>query len=210
MPRINQTSQETKSDLEIHNIIILDRSGSMSGSKWEAAKKGVELDYENCKKEGFKSYTFVQFDYPGRDIVQYCDFKSPLKFSSPNGMTALYDSIGNTLTSAFARLTGKVLVKIFTDGEENASVKYHAEQIKELIKEAESKGYTVTFVGTEQDALAVNRSLNIDMSNIAVHDNTGEGVRGVFESYAVSTSAYTKTIREGGEATRGFFSKTIK
>jgi len=213
MPRINQTqqvSQELETNVEIHNITILDRSGSMGVTKWEAAKKGVQMDYENCKKERFKSYTFIQFDNSGHDIVQVLNFNNdePV-FLNPRGLTALYDAVGNALVRAFRELTGKVLVKIFTDGGENDSEKFTASQIKALIKEAESKGYTVTFVGTEHDVEVIQNTLHIDATNTITHDNTGEGVQDVFKSYAQATSEYTKSVRLGEDVTHGFF-KSIK
>lgn len=213
MPRINQTTNPVviPGDVEIHNLTILDRSGSMGGAKWNAAVKGVKLDYENCKKEGFKSYTFIQFDYPGSDIVQVLNFgKEELKFAYANGMTALYDAVGNALTNAFKTLTGKVLVKIFTDGGENASIKFKANQVRDLIKEAETKGYTITFVGTEHDVLDIQDKFQIDATNTISHNNTGEGVAMIFNTYAEATSEYTKNIKQGKSVTRGFFSKTIK
>lgn len=196
------------SSVELHNITILDRSGSMQ-AKWNAACQGVKEDYENCKKEGFKSYTFIQFDYPGKDVVQVSDFSKNLTFEYPNGMTALYDAVGSALIEAMSTLTGKVLVKIFTDGEENASVKFKAGHVAELIKQAEAKGYTITFVGTEPDLMLVNQNLGIDMSNMLKHDNTAESVSRGFKMSAEATSLYTKSIARGEDVRTGFY-KSIK
>lgn len=196
--------QLQSNNVELHNITVLDRSGSMQ-AKWNAACQGVKEDYENCKKEGFKSYTFIQFDYPQKDIVQVSDFKNGLEFEQPRGNTALYDAVGNSLTKAMKTLTGKVLVKIFTDGGENASVKFTASQVAELIKQAESKGYTITFVGTEPDLMLVNRNLGIDMSNMLKHDNTAESVSKGFKMSAEATSTYTKNISKGIDVTTGFY-----
>lgn len=208
MPRINPVTPTTVStNVGIHNIVILDRSGSMQGEKYNAAVEGIKMDYETCKKEGFKSYTFAQFD-DTYDCKTY-DFTKKLTFLRPSGYTALYDAVYNTLTDIVIPEGDKVLVKIFTDGEENSS-RRSASEVQKLIKACEAKGYTITFVGTKRDVQVIQSKLSIDASNTAVHDNTGAGVREVFRSSAQATSLYTKSIANGEEVTRGFFTKTIK
>lgn len=206
MPRINQTTPPP-TVVGIHNIVILDRSGSMRGEKYRAAVEGIKMDYDTCKKEGFKSYTFAQFD-DTYDCKTY-DFTQELEFLLPKGWTALYDAIYNTLTNTIIPEGDKVLVKIFTDGEENHSCK-SAFEVQQLIKSCEAKGYTITFVGTRHDVLVIQNALSIDASNTAIHDNTGAGVQEVFRVSAQATSLYTKSIANGEEVTKGFFTKTIK
>ncbi len=206
MPRINQ-STPILTTVGIHNIVILDRSGSMKGEKYYAAVEGIKMDYETCKREGFKSYTFAQFD-DTYDCKTY-DFTKELMFLLPEGWTALYDAIYNTLTDTIIPEGDKVLVKIFTDGEENHS-RRSAKEVQQLIKNCEAKGYTITFVGTKHDVRVIQQTLSIDASNTAIHDNTGAGVQKVFRSSAQATSEYTKSISRGEDVTKGFFTKTIK
>jgi uncharacterized protein YegL len=207
MPRINPVTPVVSTTVGIHNIVILDRSGSMQGEKYHAAVEGIKMDYETCKKEGFKSYTFAQFD-DTYDCKTY-DFTKELMFLLPKGWTALYDAIYNTLTDTVVPEGDKVLVKIFTDGEENHSSR-SASEVQKLIKSCEAKGYTITFVGTKHDVRVIQSKLSIDASNTAVHDNTGAGVQEVFRSYSQATALYTKSIANGEDTTRGFFTKTIK
>lgn len=206
MPRISQ-STSTLVSVGIHNIVILDRSGSMQGEKYHAAVEGIKMDYETCKKEGFHSYTFAQFD-DTYDCKSY-DFIAELVFLRPSGYTALYDAIYNTLTNTVIPVGDKVLVKIFTDGGENSS-RRGAKEVQQLIKACEAKGYTITFVGTKHDVQVIQQALSIDASNTAIHDNTGAGVQEVFRSSAQATSEYTKSISLGEDVSRGFFTKTIK
>merc|ERR1712226_1553278 len=74
----------------------------------------------------------------------------------PNGMTALLDAIGCTL-EAYGEEMFNTLV-ILTDGEENSSKLYTNSQIKEVIEE---KKWEVEYLGANQDAFSVGRSMGI-------------------------------------------------
>jgi hypothetical protein len=200
---------------DVHNVTILDGSGSMSGSKYDNACKGILLDFNTCKNEGFKSFTFVEFN-SANSITTHC-FMSPfdvkLKFNGPNGGTPLYQTIGQTLERLLKEVSkeDKVLVKVFTDGEHNEYYgKYSTvEELKPLIVTCESKGYTITFIGTAQDTNRIVRNLGLDASNTLVHDNTGEGVKMSFQTQAFATTQYRKSLEEGEDVSRGFYSKVL-
>lgn len=94
-------------------------------------------------------------------------------------------------------------------GEENSSTgKYKdGRKLKELITECESKGFTVTFVGTEGDVFNVVRELGIHMSNTHSHLNTPESIS---SSYMMRTSSmvnYTANVASGQSVNKGFFQK---
>ena len=81
----------------------------------------------------------------------------PLTFV-PRGSTALYDAIGKVLKMD---LTGDVMVAILTDGEENASTKYTADHIRDLI---EMKPWTFVYIGANQDVILNSSRLGIRKS----------------------------------------------
>jgi len=101
-----------------------------------------------------------------------------------------------------------VLVKIFTDGENNWKRSLEANAI-EAIKTLQQQGITVTFVGTKEDVSRIQRTFGIDESNTLVHDNTGKGVQEAFEKTRGATQAYTKNVVAGNDVSRGFY-KNIK
>lgn len=191
----------------LHKVVILDGSGSMQGDKYNAAEQGVKLDYEACKKE-FNDYLLVEFSNYCSSVLY--NFTNPLKFKPYYGGTALYDTIVNVFSSILAGTPEdhKVLVQIFTDGEDLHSTT-PARVAKEWVEKFNSKGWTVTFVGTERDVEFIQKKLSIDSTNTLVHDNTAKGVAQSFEVYRGATSTYTKAIKQGKEVTRGFF-KSIK
>lgn len=199
----------------IHNVAILDGSGSMAGTKYNNACKGIKLDFETCKNEGFKSFTFVEFNSE-RSITTHCfmrPFDVELKFNGACGGTPLYQTIGQTLERLLKEVPkrDKVLVKVFTDGEHNEHYGKYAtvEELKPLIATCESKGYTITFIGTAQDTNKIVKNLGLDISNTLVHDNTGEGVKMSFQTQATATTQYRKSLEKGEDVSVGFYSKVL-
>lgn len=198
----------------IHNVYIIDRSGSMAGAKLSNAIAGVNLEVSKLKEDNEANYTQTIVDFG--DDVKTVIYKVPIAdcgryFTHTNGMTALYQAIGETLSKLRSdnKEGEKVLVKIFTDGGENSSrgTFAHAKDVAELIKQCESEGFTVTFVGTSFDVDSVIDKLKIDASNTLVHDNTAESVQ---RSFLVSTSAtmdYVSNVRARKSVTKGFYKK---
>lgn len=212
------TVQQTIGTPDVHNVTILDGSGSMSGPKYDNACAGIKLDFETCKNEGFKSFTFVEFnDDSPVEITTHCFMESfdnvKLKFNGADSGTPLYYTVGQTLERLLKEVpkTDKVLVKIFTDGKNTKhDGKYCTpEELSPLIATCESRGFTITFIGTKQDTFDIIRNLKIDVSNTLVHDNTGKGVKRSFQTQASATTQYRKSLEEGDDVSRGFYSKVL-
>lgn len=198
----------------IHNVHILDASGSMRGSKLKGAIEGINTEIETLKADTEINYTQTFVHFSGSYDIQTDHMITPInKVSRVNlrdrGMTALNDAIGQTLTSLQKVVSpkDKVLVKIFTDGGENDSKKFKESQIKEMIKDLNSKNYTITFVGTAYDVDAAVDLYNIDKTNTLVHDNTGAGMRSAFASSTEATAVYAKKVIKGEDVQKGFYKK---
>jgi len=187
---------------KLHKVVILDGSGSMQGDKYNNAELGVRQDYEACKKE-FADYLLIEFS--NRYTSKLYDFTGALTFNPEYGGTALYDTIIKVFDSlSHIPDDEKVLVQIFTDGEDLHSI--HASHVaKARIDKFNAKGWTVTFVGTEKDVKLVQKKLGIDSTNTLVHDNTAKGVTRSFETFMEAQSTYTKNISKGVDVTSGFF-----
>lgn len=220
--RVDNTTVQPQSQTDVpdvHNVTILDGSGSMSGSKYDNACAGIKLDFDTCKNEGFKSFTFVEFnDDSPVEITTHCFMESfdnvRLKFNGARSGTPLYYTVYTTLERLLKEVPkgDKVLVKVFTDGLDTMygrKPKSKIEELRPLIATCESKGFTITFIGTKNDTAFIVNNLGLDISNTLVHDNTGEGVKMSFQTQATATTQYRKSLEEGEDVSRGFYSKVL-
>jgi hypothetical protein len=91
----------------------------------------------------------------------------------PNGSTALYDAIGETVSrlerdlrsDSLSKNTTHVLV-ILTDGYENASETYNLVKIRNMISRLEETGkWTFSFIGATLDAVEIAESMAIKRQN---------------------------------------------
>lgn len=193
---------------KIHKVVILDCSGSMQGEKYNAAEQGVREDYKLCQDQGFADYLLVEFS--SNYTEKYYKNWEPITFNPKFNSTALYSTIVGVLTKVSNQYSKdeKVLVQIFTDGQDTDSSRYRGDAAK-IIKECNERGWTVTFVGTQYDVHFIQLNLNIDSTNTLVHDNTPEGMKMSFETYRGATANYSKNVSRGLDVTTGFF-KDIK
>lgn len=199
----------------VHIINILDSSGSMGhnkNSKWSSAVRGVNAEIAALKKDNSVNYlyTLVVFGRSHRIIfdkvpianVEYTDTWRSTR------STSLYDTIGKILSKYFTN--DSVLVKIFTDGEENSSRTWNSDSVQSLISEKEAQNFTITFVGTDKDVKYIVRNLKIAEGNTLVHDNTAKGVKAAFEVSNDATVQYSKGISRGDfTKTTSFYVKSI-
>lgn len=165
-------------------VIVLDRSGSMDKIRQDM-KGGLNRFLEEQKKEpGECQVTLVQFDNEYEVVHAGVALKDvPPVELVPRGMTALRDALGRTINSVGERLEempeeqrpGKVVFLIITDGLENASREFSAEQVREMI-ERQQRDYSWLFVylGANQDAFAVGQDLGVQQSR--GYTATGAGV----------------------------------
>ena len=189
----------------IHIVHILDRSGSMDGysgsSKIASALQGINTEVTELKKDTSVNYLFSLVDF-GDYTINKTYWQRPIAEVGhinirANGGTPLYQAIGETL-EGFPQ-THPVLVKVFTDGGENASRgKYNtAFAVKTLLTSLKDKDFTVTFVGTESDVATIQKTLEIAEGNTLVHDNTAEGVMRSFNKSMGATMSYASNVVEG-------------
>lgn len=216
----------------IHNVHILDASGSMGGGKYTNALKGInsEIMAMRSNSEGM-TQTIIEFTsghtHQSKLTTHY--FMTPAENctaivgSGANGGTPLYQTVGETIEKLLIHVkpTDKVLVKIFTDGEENESKgKYvntgtrwapKSEELTRIIKMAEDNhNFTITFMGTKGDVENMISNIGLIGSNTLVHDNTEFGVQNSYMTSTVSTMKYRKDVSRGvsqDELKKGFFKK---
>lgn len=184
-------------------IFILDRSGSMSRLTKDTIG-GYNSYIENQKKEnGEALITTVLFDNEYEILhngVNINDIK-PLtdKEYFARGTTALLDAIGKTISDVGARLNNtpedekpeKVIMIITTDGQENASIEYSKQQIKEMIEEQTNKyNWQFIFLGANIDAVSEAESIGIRGKFASNYGWSSQGVETSFATLDCLTTKY--------------------
>lgn len=159
--------------VKVHNLIILDESGSMM-SIYKPALDGVNETLQTIRgaqeehPEQDHFVTLVTFD-TGHFNQIYCD-QPALKCVDilsdqyrPNGGTPLYDAMGRSINELRSKVAKEdvVLVTIITDGYENASREYTGKAIKSLVEAMRAEGWVFTYIGANQDVEAVAESMAI-------------------------------------------------
>lgn len=168
--------------------IILDESGSM-------------FDHTKDTIGSLKQFHKTQQDVSHVDskfVVNTFNNKVETRFSGtigtdlvfnyrPEGSTALYDAIGQTITNTLnylAKADNKpkdVYLIILTDGEENTSRSYSGETIKKMIETQKAADWKFIFLAANQDAMFSGNKLGIE--------------RGACLSYAQNKNATPNAFR---------------
>jgi hypothetical protein len=151
---------------------VLDESGSMERIAQSARDGFNEYLQEQIKGEGQTWWTLTTFTsrawtrfavIPGEEVRPLGDDYSP------NGMTALYDAVGDSVTKTQAFLESleaddrpeDIIVVILTDGMENASRRWDLGAVGRLIADAEDDGWQFVFLGANLDSRAVARDMGV-------------------------------------------------
>ena len=202
---------------QVHNLIILDESGSMGSIKKTIIEgfneivqtvKGIEKEFP--EQEHFIS--LVTFNGLGQKLLHFIDPVSRLeqiddKRYQPDASTPLYDAMGFSfakLRQVVDNLTDyNVLVTILTDGEENASTEYTGKAIKKLIEELKLNHWTFTYIGTDHDVEKFAASISI--TNPLVFNKNEADMKAMFVKEQSSRRNYSEKIREKKDTGDDFY-----
>jgi len=195
----------------MHNLIIMDESGSMNSIRLQAISGANETlmtirQAQEQMPQMKQMLTFVTFSSCGhgqdiRTIFQDLPITMVRDLTMqdyvPKGCTPLYDAMGTSL----ARLQTEVgndeyaLVTIITDGLENASHEYSGKAIKDIVSLLREKGWTFAYIGANQDAVEVARDLSID--NALNYDATPQGTKVMSQRLCASSMHYYRARSDG-------------
>ena len=203
----------------IHDVYILDASGSMGRLSYadNKASNALRGTIENLQASALNSEvitlnTVCIFSYGYKINLPYVASSDlpeqyVLRDNWYSGMTALYDAIGFTMNTLREKVRDgeSVNIKIFTDGCENDSTVYNAAQISTLIKEAESKGWTIAFIGTKEDVKNVQIKLAVKASNSLVYDGSAKGFQKTMSTTRGAMASYQDKVVKGEDTTLGFY-----
>jgi len=198
---------------DVHLVMVLDRSGSMQ-DKWPDTVGGFKRLLEDQLATGEKLgartlVTFTHFDTVYEVVKRHAQvdmttYATILDGVYPRGMTALFDAVGQTITSvdeyqATADAPAKVVFVILTDGEENSSHEYTGDQVKALIQG--HKDWEFIYIGAGESAYTGAKALAVPITSTisgatsgvamaATYDSLISNVRG-YRAGKVTTTAWT-------------------
>lgn len=181
-----------------HTVIamVVDTSSSMS-SMGDEVQGGCNayLDEQRASdvEDGTHStVVLVTFDsnvtvvHGGKPLVEMAPIsKDDVR---PDGMTALYDGIGQALATTTELVAGlpadpNVTVFILTDGHENSSQVWNKASIAREIKRLQDEhGFDFYFAAANQDAMTTGQALSVDTAQCVTFSPQAQGSRQAFVS----------------------------
>lgn len=195
--------------------VLIDRSGSMA-TCWSQTIEGLNgfIAEQKTIDQGDTKIGITLFDSDGGwstaaktnlERVYYgpiseVEFISETQFS-PRGGTPLYDSVGQIvhgLKKARDESDNEpnVLLAIMTDGGNTDSHGYTANQVKDMLGEVQNDGFTVVYLGADQDAWSVGSTMGLSRGNVM---NYSKGkMDETFKGLTASTVAYASAVRSAG------------
>ncbi len=202
---------------KVHNLIILDESGSMESIKTTIIQGFNELvqtiqGIEKQFPEQEHLISFVSFNSLGQNLLHFIDPASKLKqiddkTYKPNASTPLFDAMGFSINKLKQSLQGQadynVLVTILTDGEENASKEFSGLDIKKLVEELKLNRWTFTYIGTDHDVEKIAASLSIN--NTMVFEKNDADIKRMFMKEQNARANYSQKIRSNEDTSSNYF-----
>ncbi|MBR3836034.1 MAG: VWA domain-containing protein [Clostridia bacterium] len=176
-------------------VFILDRSGSMAGLESDTIG-GFNAMIEKQKKLDGECYvSTVLFD----DRIEVLHDRKKLssiekmtdKDYTVRGCTALIDAIGSSIRHIanihkYARpedVPQNTMFVITTDGMENASHRYSADDVRRMIKkEKEEYGWEFIFIGANIDAVETAGNLGIDSDRAVDYRADSKGTKVLYSA----------------------------
>ena len=195
------TEKKTNGQTEL--VFILDRSGSMSGLESDTIGGFNGMLTQHRSEGGDVLVSTVLFDHENEvihDRVRIADVPAlTSKEYYTRGCTALLDAMGDGIrhiknVHKYARpedRPARTMFIITTDGMENSSTRYTADQVRAMVKQQEKAGWAFVFLGANIDAVEVAGGLGIRPEFAAEFACDAAGVRENFASLGAMTCAFS-------------------
>ena len=183
-------------------VFILDRSGSMSGLEADTIG-GFNSMIDKQKREPGDAYvSTVLFDTTCQvlhDRVPVADIQPMTgRDYSVRGCTALLDAIGGAIhhignIHKYARredVPEHTLFVITTDGMENASHRYSADEVRQMIERQKKKyGWEFLFLGANIDAVGTAQRFGIGADRAVTYHSDSAGTQLNYDVMSEAVSA---------------------
>lgn len=202
---------------QVHNLIILDESGSMESIKGLIIEgfneivqtiKGIEKQFPD--QEHFIS--LLTFNGLGTKVLHFNEPVRKLQLINskrykPDASTPLYDAMGTGINMLRKVLETKthynVLVTILTDGEENASREYSGVDIKKMIEELKLNRWTFTYIGADHNVESSATSISI--TNIMNFNKNPDDMKMMFLKEKAARFKYSERVSEDKEMGEDYY-----
>lgn len=225
-----------KTQLKNHVAIVLDRSSSMSGLRYDVVK-AVNAILESIKTAAaqFGQETTVSLYTFGSDVTREF-FQQPIEKIKqltdsdyrPYGNTALFDAVGMAIED-FERCTdaanpdASFVVVVATDGEENNSLRYreggnahyysrYGQQLPSLVEKMadvqKTDRYTITFQLPPHAGRSFSLRYGIPLGNVREWEATVQGVKEVAHSTSLAFTNYYTARSTGKKSVDSFYVQT--
>ncbi len=199
---------------QIHNLIILDESGSMEMIKGatingfhELARKIISLSVESPNQEHLISLSSfnghgIKERLLAQPIVELVTINE--QNYKPDGNTPMYDAICKSVIRLKRELYGLdnygVLVTIITDGLENSSQEFSRKETKLLIEDmSKDSRWGFGLIGANIDLKETARSLSIPLSRTIEFEHSDVGIKSMFDRYGKAQETFTSVFERGGD-----------
>ena len=205
---------------QVHNLIILDESGSMESIKTtiikglnEVVQTIVGIEKQFPDQEHFIS--FISFNSLKLNMLHFVDPASKLQEVNsetyqPAATTPLFDAMGFSINKLKQFLKGKkdynVLVTILTDGEENSSKEFSGNDIKKLVEDLKQDRWTFTYMGTDHDVEKIAASLSIN-NTLAFNKNEAD-IEAMFSLERDARTKFSRKIQMNEPTDLNYFDDT--
>jgi hypothetical protein len=223
-------TKSTKVEREVYDIVLLDESSSMGGSRGLAAVKGFNSHVQSMIEtaDKVKINTTASLYIFNHNCRKERNFAHPSSFPKldytqgsyyPSGSTALYKTVADAINEVVAYLSSKgklgskdvdVTITMFTDGEDTAS-QSSLEAAKKAINTAMNEyKWTIAFIGAGEvrSLQAEAMKMGIHPSNVLVVNGTEEGVNTAYDTLRSSRMNKTLSYSSTGVSDNiGFFQK---
>ncbi|MBR5409932.1 MAG: VWA domain-containing protein [Clostridia bacterium] len=199
MKEINETKKNDLTEL----VFLLDRSGSMGGLEADTIGGFNAMLAKQRKEDGRCLVSTVLFDHETlvlHDRVDLTDVKDLTdKDYVVRGCTALIDALGGSIkhignVHKYARpedVPARTLFVITTDGLENASKRYSADEVRRMVeRQKEEYGWEFLFIGANIDAVETARRYGIGRDRAVNFNCDAEGQHVVYEAVSETVSAF--------------------
>jgi uncharacterized protein YegL len=192
---------------------VIDESGSMAGVR-DATITGINEQIQQIKKDfGSKTedidtfISLIKFNGGVQTVFSNIGLDKLKEITPedyiPGGNTAMYDAVGEAIDQLNARKdigdeNTSSLVIVVSDGEENASKKFTSESLAKVIgKMNETKRWTFSYLGANQDLSKVSQRTRMSVGNMATFDShSNSGVLRAFASNAKGISNYAMNLAD--------------
>lgn len=187
-------------------VFIIDESGSMSGYGSDTVGGFNSMIKKQRDGEGRVYVSTVLFNTSRRVIHDRVDIESVEDMTendySPRGCTALLDAIGASIRHIsnihkYARkedVPANTVFVITTDGLENSSCKYGADEVRDMIKKkTEENGWEFIFVAANIDAVKTAGSIGIREERAANYRQSVDGIADCYEAMSMFVTKKRKS-----------------